>query len=138
MLGSCIMSRINMHYFMHISVKSIRFRCMIRKHISLGLLQYVTHKYALFDAYFRKMNALRTHIFETFECSIRVFVKHKYVSLLRRLKVTDILASAYVLGTCYIRRTPYLEPITRNATFRVTFLPQFQCFLSKVLPMSAM
>ena len=123
---------------MHISVRLTRFKCIFMQHIYARCLHCVTHKYALFDAYFRKMNALRTHIFETFECSIRVFVKHKYVSLLRRLKVTDILASAYVLGTCYIRRTPYLEPITRNATFRVTFLPQFQCFLSKVLPMSAM
>ena len=68
MLGSCIMSRINMHYFMHISVKSIRFRCMIRKHISLRFLHYVTHKYALFDAYFGPFNALYTDTFEAFFC----------------------------------------------------------------------
>ena len=82
------------------------------QHIYARCLQCVIHKYALFDAYFSKMSESRTHMFETFVCSIRVFVKHKYVSLLRRLKVTDALASGHVLGTSYFRSTPYLEPNT--------------------------
>ena len=97
---------------MHIQVEIYTIQMHIYAAYLCTILHCVIHKYALFDAYFSKMSESRTHMFETFVCSIRVFVKHKYVSLLRRLKVTAALASGHVLGTSYFRMTPYLEPST--------------------------